>query len=113
MFIGLWLLFGLIGLAIGIKKGYHPGVAILAGLILGIYSPLMLFLSRKTKKCSECAEYVKIDARVCRYCGYKFILGEGKVEHSIPVRIGYGILFISLLIVLTVIAVSLITSLGL
>ena len=53
MFIGLWLLFGLIGLAIGIKKGYHPAIAILAGLILGIYSPLMLFLSSKRKKCSH------------------------------------------------------------
>ena len=25
------------------------------------------------KKCPDCAELVKIDAKVCRFCGYKFV----------------------------------------
>ena len=72
MWIILWLLCGLIGTAIGIKKGYHPIVSLLAGLILGIFSPLMIFISSKVKKCPKCAESVKKEASVCKFCKYEF-----------------------------------------
>jgi len=31
-----------------------------------------VLLSIETKKCPACAESIKIEARVCKYCGYKF-----------------------------------------
>lgn len=72
MWIILWLLCGLIGTAIGIKKGYHPIVSLLGGLILGIFSPLMVFITSKVKKSPQCAESVKKEASVCRFCGHRF-----------------------------------------
>jgi len=59
MFIIIWILCGFIGMAIGIKKGYHPVTALLGGLLLGILSPLMLLVTSKVKKCPECGESVK------------------------------------------------------
>lgn len=72
MWIGLWLLCGLIGTTIGIKKGYHPIISLLGGLILGIFSPLMIFITSKVKKCPQCGESVKKEALVCRFCKYEF-----------------------------------------
>jgi hypothetical protein len=31
-----------------------------------------LFIAGLTKKCPECAESVKMDARKCRFCGFRF-----------------------------------------
>ena len=69
----IWILFGLIGYTIGIKKGYDPVIALVSGLILGIFSPLMLLFTSKVKKCPQCAESVKKEAKICRFCGYKFL----------------------------------------
>jgi len=65
----IWILFGLIGLAIGIKKGISPTLAILGGILLGPFSLLMIFISSEVKKCPKCAEYIKKEAKVCRHCG--------------------------------------------
>jgi len=63
---GSWViigfLFGVLGLiaAAGLPKRQDPEVDVSArDLIL-------------TKKCPVCAELVKIEARVCKYCGYGF-----------------------------------------
>ncbi len=49
-------------------------------------SPLVGFIvvlskGKTGKKCSQCAELVKQDAKVCRYCGYSFA-GTAIEKHS-------------------------------
>jgi hypothetical protein len=67
-----WMLFGLIGLAIGLKKGLNPAIAVLGGILLGPFSLLMVFVSSETKKCPKCAEMVKKEAAVCKHCQHTF-----------------------------------------
>ncbi len=72
MIIAAWLFFGLIGLAIGLKKGLNPAMAIIGGILLGPLSLLMLFVTPEGKKCPKCAEMIKKEASVCKHCGYSF-----------------------------------------
>lgn len=39
-----------------------------AGLLDGLFS----FRRERTKRCPDCAEKIKADARVCRFCGYRY-----------------------------------------
>jgi predicted amidophosphoribosyltransferase len=55
-------------------------VGFLAGAILGPFAFLLFFVSGVTRKpaseptkvCGQCAEHVKAEAKVCRYCGAAF-----------------------------------------
>ena len=67
-----WMLFGLVGLAIGLKKGLNPAMAVLGGILLGPFSILMVFVSSDAKKCPKCAEMVKKEAVVCKHCQHTF-----------------------------------------
>ena len=73
-----WLLFGaLIGYAAASKRGWSPVGGIIGGALLGILSPLLFFVSGVTrsdqsKQCPQCAENVKMMAKVCRFCGHNF-----------------------------------------
>lgn len=58
----------------------------------------------KDKKCPQCAEMVKADANVCRFCGYNFPLSEKPKPRRLLKIIGIGALVIvgiDLLAVLT------------
>ena len=72
----IWIFFGLIGLAIGLKKGLNPALAILGGILLGPFSILMLFVTSEVKKCPKCGENIKKVAMVCKNCGYNYS-GQG------------------------------------
>lgn len=68
----LWLLFGLVGMLIGTKKGFSLPISFIAGIILGPLSFLMLLARSDKKKCPKCAEMVQTAASVCRFCNYSF-----------------------------------------
>ena len=71
-----WLVFAVIGGAIGAAKG-RVGAGILLGIFLG---PLGLLIApalksqkaldrKNTKQCPYCAERVALKAKLCKHCG--------------------------------------------
>lgn len=67
-------------------KGKDPGTWAFIGFLLGVIGLLIIGLSEKDsnsensglKRCSQCAEDVKFEAKICRFCGYTF--GDIKEE---------------------------------
>jgi hypothetical protein len=74
------LFFGLVGVMAATARGWNQAVGFLAGAILGPFSVLLFFVSgvakapkaEPSKVCGQCAEHVKAEAKVCRYCGAAF-----------------------------------------
>src|SRR6478752_5531913 len=70
-----WGLLGaLIGVAAAQRKGFSTVGGVLGGLLLGPLAILMFFMSGifssdESRKCPECAEFVKGDAKKCKHCG--------------------------------------------
>lgn len=72
--------FGLIGLCAARVRGWSPVVGFIAGAVLGPLALLLFAVSGVVaspkadpmKVCGQCAESVRPDAKVCRYCGHKF-----------------------------------------
>lgn len=67
----VWIAIGcMIGAMAAERRGISMPVAIIAGGLLGILSPLLFVVQPPTPKrrCPKCAENVRSDAVVCRYC---------------------------------------------
>ena len=95
LIIVLGVLGGCIGLLGELDKGAGAGIGIYVGLIFGsiVSGVIMLALAhiahtldiqttRKqgtTKRCPDCAGFIPMEARVCRFCGYRFAVDYFKL----------------------------------
>lgn len=64
----LWIIFGLIGAAIGQKKG-RPAEGFFAGLLLGPLGLIYIIVKKPKWKCSECGGAIDKNVRKCKHCG--------------------------------------------
>ena len=75
MWMVFWALFGaLIGVSAAQRRGFSVAAGIIGGLLLGPLAVLMYFVSGvtrgdATRKCPQCAESIKAEAKVCKHCG--------------------------------------------
>lgn len=71
---GLWLILMIVTGVLASRRGR----SVIGWLLLAlIFTPIVLLIllvlpDRSVKVCPQCAEEVKRDAQVCRFCGYEF-----------------------------------------
>jgi len=76
IFVG-WLFFALWGLRVGLwvaeRQEFSRARGGWYGILLGPFFVLFFLLRRRpSKRCARCAEFVHVNALVCRYCGRAF-----------------------------------------
>jgi hypothetical protein len=87
-FIVLWLFCGIISAIIANSRGRSGCAWFLLGILLGPFGFAVALLpsvktSDWTKKCPKCAENVKLEAQICRYCGYEFRPSSEDINDSL------------------------------
>jgi len=69
LFLMLWALGALIGIAAAQRRGFSVVGGAIGGLLLGpLLAPLMFLISSSKAKCPHCAEWVQKAAKVCPHC---------------------------------------------
>jgi len=64
-----WILFGaLIGISAAQRRGFGTASGVIGGILLGPLAVLMYLVSSDRYKCPECAEWVKVAAKICPHC---------------------------------------------
>jgi len=64
-----WLILGAVvgGIAAN-TRGFSSASGIICGALLGLFSPLLFLATGRLRPCPSCAERIRPEAAVCRFC---------------------------------------------